>query len=194
MDDRVVPGHEGLRAYRSSDIDALADLWVRAWSKAMPSIEFLGRRPWIVAHLALPARIVVAGEHPAGFAMVWPERGELDQLAVDPVAWGTGVADALMGWAKSVCPTGLWLDVNQDNVRAAGFYRRHGFAVVSAGTNPGGTRPIWRMRYGTALEAGGGSSGTEVTLAGVGTDGTVSAGGGVAVTTGAGAEVAGATV
>lgn len=183
-----------IRPFAPADVDKLADLWVRAWVKTMPSIDFEARRPWIVEHLALPAQVVVSGEPPAGFAMLWPERGELDQLAVNPAAWGTGVADALMAWAKSVCPAGLWLDVNQDNFRAAGFYRRHGFAVVSSGTNPGGTRPIWRMRYGTGLAATGGSSGTEVMVAGVGTDGTVSAGGGVADTTGAGAAVAGATV
>lgn len=194
MDDLVEPGHDGLRPYSSGDTDALADLWVRAWAKTMPSIDFAARRPWIVEHLSRPTRTVVAGEPPAGFAMLWPERGELDQLAVDPAAWGTGVAGALMGWAKSVCPAGLWLDVNQDNMRAATFYRRHGFVVVASGTNPGGTRPIWRMRYGTGFSAGGGSSGTEVIAAGVGTDGAVSAGGGVADTTGAGAEVAGATV
>ena len=30
---------------------ALADLWVAAWTQAMPQIDFEARRPWLKAHL-----------------------------------------------------------------------------------------------------------------------------------------------
>lgn len=139
-----------LRPFVTADTDAVAEFWVRAWNTTMPQFDFQARRPWLLEHLqkacAEHAAIMVAGEPASGLLMLWPVTGELDQLAVDPPAWGTGVAEALMGWAKARCGDALWLDVNQDNPRAVAFYSRHGFKIDTAGVNPGGLLPIWRMR------------------------------------------------
>jgi len=139
-----------LRPFVAADTDAVADFWVRAWNLTMPQFNFEARRPWLLNHLeqarAKHAAIMVADDPASGFILLWPASGELDQLAVDPAAWGTGVAEALMDWAKRCCGDALWLDVNQDNPRAVAFYRRHGFRIDTAGVNPGGLLPIWRMR------------------------------------------------
>ena len=139
-----------LRPFVPADTDAVADLWVRAWNLTMPQYDFGARRPWLLEHLDKARRedaaIMLAGEPPSGFIVLWPASGELDQLAVDPPSWGSGVAEALMAWAKARCGDALWLDVNQDNPRAVAFYRRHGFRIDTAGVNPGGLLPIWRMR------------------------------------------------
>ena len=138
-----------MRPFVAADTDAVANFWVRAWDRTMPQFDFSERRPWLLNHLQTAqdggAATVVAGEGPSGFLILWPATGELDQLAVAPEAWGTGVAEALMRWATDACEA-MWLDVNQDNPRAVAFYRRHGFAIEAASVNPGGLLPIWRMR------------------------------------------------
>jgi ribosomal protein S18 acetylase RimI-like enzyme len=75
-----------------------------------------------------------------------PARGELWALYVDPDAWGTGVADALMRSALAgLAAQGrrdvrLW--VLAENPRARRFYARHGFVPtgqeVALDLGPGG--------------------------------------------------------
>lgn len=77
---------------------------------------------------------------PAGYVFVLPESlsliwdaGVLNELYVDPAHRGDGVADALIDAAVDVVSEQdlpldrLVLDVDPDNERAYGFYRRHGF-------------------------------------------------------------------
>ena len=87
------------------------------------------------------------GGAPAGFVTVDPARQRLDQLAVHPAHRGSGVADRLVGGAKALSPWGLTLDVNVGNARARRFYARHGFAEVSAGTNPRSGLPTLLLRW-----------------------------------------------
>lgn len=147
------PLPHGLRDATAADRPALLDLWVVAWSAAMPAIDFEARRPWIAGHLADLAatgtRVVVAERDgaPAGFVTVDAAEGRIDQLAVGPAHQGCGVADALMACAKALSPAGLALDVNADNPRALRFYARHGFTRVSAGTNPRSGLPTLLLRW-----------------------------------------------
>lgn len=59
---------------------------------------------------------------------------ELSKFYVHPDHHGQGVANALMRAALDVARrrnrAGIWLGVNNENVRAQRFYARHGFAVV----------------------------------------------------------------
>lgn len=58
----------------------------------------------------------------------------LRQLYLEPDAWGTGLAAALLGEAMAEsrrrCVAELYLTVWVDNRRARRFYERHGFAEV----------------------------------------------------------------
>ena len=135
------------------DRPVLLDLWVLAWRAAMPEIDFDARRPWLDGHLdallGAGARLVLAevGGAVAGFVTVDAGRRHLDQLAVHPGHQGAGVADRLMAAAKALSPDGLALDVNAANARARRFYARHGFAEVSAGTNPRSGLPTLLLRW-----------------------------------------------
>jgi putative acetyltransferase len=74
--------------------------------------------------------------------------GWLDQIAISPNAFGTGVARDLMREAKRLSPRFLQLDVNADNGRALAFYEREGFRRTGEGVNPNsGARTLsleWR--------------------------------------------------
>ena len=163
--DRVGPTARippGLRDARDADRPALIDLWVAAWHAALPEIDFEARRLWLDRHLdalaADGARLLVAeaGGAPAGFATVDPARRHLDQIAVHPAHQGRGLADLLMAGAKALSPSGLALDVNEDNPRARRFYDRHGFAPAGTGTNALSGLPTLRLRWdGAGLPAKG---------------------------------------
>lgn len=59
---------------------------------------------------------------------------ELSKFYVHPDHHGQGVANALMRAVLDIARrrdrAGIWLGVNNENVRAQRFYARHGFAVV----------------------------------------------------------------
>ena len=119
------------------DLPQMIDLWVASWAKAMPQIDFEARRPWIVEHLAALA----------GFVVIHPHTGYLDQLVVGPDAWGQGAAEALMDAARAISPSLVALDVNQDNPRAVRFYQKIGLAIVAEGENPRSGRRTFRMEW-----------------------------------------------
>jgi putative acetyltransferase len=82
-----------------------------------------------------------------GFVTVDPATLYLDQIVVAPESWRSGVGAALITEARRISPRGLDLDVNIDNARAIGFYRRLGFSIAGAGVNPISGKPVHRMRW-----------------------------------------------
>lgn len=132
----------------------LLDLWVRAWSRHWPGIDFDARREWLANHLDLllaegAALLLIRDRQGAacGFLTVHPVTGAVDQLAVDPGAAGRGVGAALLREAQRIRPAGLHLAVNQGNDGAVRLYRRAGFGVVGTDTNPRSGLPVWLMRW-----------------------------------------------
>ena len=134
-------GEVRLRSYRQEDFHDAIGIWMRAWQTAMPEIAFAKRLEWWRhrwQHDLVPNNTITiaeVGSRPEGFVVIDPRSGWLDQLAVEPVLWGHGVADKLMEEAKRVSPEGVHLDVNQTNVRAIRFYERVGFVRAGEGTN-----------------------------------------------------------
>lgn len=133
---------------------AMAALWVASWVKTLPEIDFEARRPWLEQHLdQLSAggaliRVALAKDGPlAGFVVIHPGTGYLDQLAVAPAFWGQGAAEALMDEARRLSPTLVALDVNQDNPRAVRFYEKMGLVIESEGENPMSGRRTFRMEW-----------------------------------------------
>ncbi len=125
-----------------------------AWQVTLPQIDFEARRDWLDRRLDEGQRsgtvALVAtfdGAPPVGFVTVDPRRGYLDQLAVAPAHRGSGVADLLMGAAKHLSPSVLELQVNRDNLRALGFYRRHGFRTIATGCNSRSGLPTLLLRW-----------------------------------------------
>lgn len=121
---------------------ALEALWVAAWRKTLPTIDFEARRGWLRGHLAAllgdgaVIRVALGADGAvAGFVLIDPARHYLDQIAVDPLYWGGGVAEALLSEARRLSPDLIRLDVNADNPRAVAFYTRAGFVTVGSGVN-----------------------------------------------------------
>jgi putative acetyltransferase len=138
-----------LRSYTAADEDAAIALWLRTWQKAYPDIDFSARLTWWRGRwrneLVVQARIVVAESAGAmtGFVTVDPKTLYLDQIVVAPEAWGSGTAEALLAEARRLSPTGLDLQVNQDNVRAIRFYQKQGFAITGEDKNASGRLTYW---------------------------------------------------
>ncbi len=143
-----------LRPYAEADEDAAIELWRRTWQKHYPHIDFTARLPWWRERwrkeLVPVAKVVMAQDKSeiVGFVTVDPTNMYLDQLAVAPEYWGTGVALALLDEAKRISPNGLNLLVNKDNTRAIRFYEKHGFVYDGDDKNPVSgiavNRMVWR--------------------------------------------------
>jgi putative acetyltransferase len=142
-----------LRRYQPRDEDASVALWLRTWQAAYPEIDFTDRLDWWRERWRnelLPVAEVVIAETDGtmiGFVTVDPRTLYLDQIVVAPEYWRSSVGSALIVEAKRISPVGLDLDVNIDNARAIGFYRRLGFLITGAGENPISGKPVHRMSW-----------------------------------------------
>lgn len=142
-----------LRPYRPDDFETTVDLWMRSWQAAMPEIAFAKRLEWwrnrwqndLVPNNVIT--IAEIGDRPEGFIVIDPKTGWLDQLAVEPVLWGHGLADKLIEEAKRISPAGVRLDVNQTNERAIRFYERMGFVRRGKGVNPHSNAPTYLYEW-----------------------------------------------
>ncbi len=131
-------------------------LWVEAWTRTLPEVDFEARRPWLreqrQAGGALWRMALVETDTVAGFYTLETDSGYVDQVAVAPQFWGLGVADALIDDATRLRPDGLSLTVNQANPRAIRFYERMGFRRGEAGVSAAGY-PTWTYRWAPADQA-----------------------------------------
>jgi putative acetyltransferase len=142
-----------LRPYHSDDYESAIGIWMRAWQKALPEIAFAKREEWwrnrwqneLVPNNAIT--IAEIGNQLEGFVVIDPKSGWLDQLAVEPVLWGHGIADALMAEAKRQSPGIIRLDVNQANPRAIRFYERTGFVRAGEGVNKNSGAPTYLYEW-----------------------------------------------
>ena len=132
----------------------LADLWVAAWTQAMPQIDFEARRPWLATHLeGLHQQAYVtlcaldATGALTGFVTLQPCSGELDQIAVAPRAARRGLGRFLLDEARGLAPGLITLTVNQDNAHALHFYEREGFVRIGEGVNAMSGLKTLRMEW-----------------------------------------------
>jgi putative acetyltransferase len=137
-----------------ADWPALLDLWVASWRATYAEIDFHARRDWFIRHVsALEAGGAVTfclfetPETLAGFVVIDPATGWLDQICVHPHHFGAGAAAALIACARNASPGRIRLDVNADNARALRFYERQGFASVGAGPASLSGRPTVVMEW-----------------------------------------------
>src|ERR1700687_3709430 len=157
--DRTVANSIGiqLRRYEPRDEEAAVALWLRTWQNAYPELDFAERLDWWRARwrdeLVPAAAVIIAeaqgaeGPTMIGFVTVDPRTRYLDQIVVAPEHWRSGVGAALIAEGKRISPAGLDLDVNIDNARAIGFYRRLGFFISGSGETPISGKPVHRMSW-----------------------------------------------
>ncbi|MBF6165935.1 GNAT family N-acetyltransferase [Streptomyces gardneri] len=97
--------------------------------KAVADEDIVGYAMLVTGDPADPAVAESVGLHPAV---------EISKMYVLPGHHGSGVSTALMraalDWARAEHYPGVWLGVNQENVRAQRFYAKHGFAEVGTKT------------------------------------------------------------
>jgi putative acetyltransferase len=145
----VVETRVQLRPYLPDDFEQSLHVWMSAWQAAMPEISFAKRLDWWRHRWLLelvPNNTITVAELDGsivGFVVINPETGWLDQIAVAPAHWGSGIATALMEEAKRLAPDGIRLDVNQTNARAILFYERLGFSRTGEGVNRNSGAPTF---------------------------------------------------
>lgn len=151
-----LPDPTRLRRRDDADLPEMLDLWVASWRVAYPEIDFDARRPWLVNQIAAleqagAVTICVFQEGAlAGFVVIHPETGWLDQICVGDAYKGKGCAEALMTAAREMSPGVIRLDVNADNMRAIRFYERNRFVQVGRGENTLSGRATIQMEWRTA--------------------------------------------
>ena len=127
---------------REDEIVAVAALWRRSRTDALPSLERRVPRPVAddvgrVEHLARTGEMWVAvASVEAVVGMLALVHGQVDLLYVEPVEQGRGVGSVLLDHAKTVSPSGLTLFTHQRNEHARRFYEDRGFRVVRFGISP----------------------------------------------------------
>ncbi|MFF3399928.1 GNAT family N-acetyltransferase [Streptomyces sp. NPDC002659] len=117
-----------------SDAAAVADVWLRSFAAALPTVRRAHDddevRAWF-SHVVVPQYetwIAVAQGSVVGLLVLDGE--ELEQLYLDPSWRGRGVGDRFVDLAKQQRPAGLRLWTFQVNEPARRFYERHGFIEV----------------------------------------------------------------
>jgi ribosomal protein S18 acetylase RimI-like enzyme len=124
-----------LRRADISDADAVADVWLRSYADALPTVRRAHPddevRAWVrrVVIGVLETWVVTADGAVVGVMALGD--ADIDQLYLDPGWRGQGLGDVLIAHAKSRRTTGLGLWTFQVNTPARRFYRRHGFIEVT---------------------------------------------------------------
>ncbi len=123
-----------LRRAGDPDARAAADVWLRSFAAALPTVrcahDEADVHDWF-ARVLVPRYetwVAVTGGHVVGLMVLGGE--ELKQLYLDPSWWGRGLGDQFMNLAKEQRPDGLTLWTFQVNTSAHRFYERHGFIAV----------------------------------------------------------------
>ncbi|WP_395572562.1 GNAT family N-acetyltransferase [Streptomyces sp. BK79] len=124
-----------LRRATAKDARAAADVWLRSFDAALPSVI----RPRTdeevrdyFRHVVVPLREAWVAQAPGGevVGVMVLEEGELSQLYLVPERRGHGIGDRFVALAKRRVPEGLSLWTFQVNAPAHRFYERHGFTAV----------------------------------------------------------------
>ncbi|KMO95619.1 GNAT family N-acetyltransferase [Streptomyces roseus] len=123
-----------LRRATGADARAAADVWLRSFTAALPTVrcahEEADVRDWF-ARVLVPRYetwVAVTGGNVVGLMVLNGE--ELKQLYLDPTWRGRCIGDRFMNLAKERQPDRLTLWTFQVNTSAHRFYERHGFIAV----------------------------------------------------------------
>jgi len=124
-----------LRRATDSDASGIADVWLRSFAAALPTVQRAHDDAAVrefFADVVVPRHetwVADAGGAVVGL-LVLGEGQELEQLYLDPSWRGRGLGDRFVDLAKQRRPDGLQLWTFQVNAPAHRFYRRHGFVEV----------------------------------------------------------------
>jgi GNAT superfamily N-acetyltransferase len=141
-------------------LSALLPLWESSVKASHDFLTEAGLRelgPMVREKLREVATLTVCRDESGRIiAFMGCERKRLEMLFVEPLAWGQGAGGRLLAWA--VQDLGVdYVEVNQQNPRAIGFYEKFGFRVVSRSgqDSQGLPYPLLRMRLQSEAEEAG---------------------------------------
>lgn len=124
-----------LRRARAADARAAADVWLRSFAAALPTVvrprSDTEVRAWF-RHVVVERyeTWVAEGTDGAVAGVMVLEGEELSQLYLAPERRGRGIGDRFVALAKERRADGLSLWTFQVNAPARRFYERHGFRAV----------------------------------------------------------------
>ncbi|MFE6554306.1 GNAT family N-acetyltransferase [Streptomyces sp. NPDC057746] len=120
-----------LRRARDADARAAADVWLRSYAAALPTVrcahDEADVRDWFKRVLVPQYETWVAVRRNSVVGLLVLNGGELKQLYLEPEWRGRDLGDRFMALAKQQQPNGLSLWTFQINGPARRFYERHGF-------------------------------------------------------------------
>lgn len=149
-----------LRRARPADGAAVADVWLRSFDAALPTVRRAHPdddvRRWI-REVVVPGEdswVAELGSAVVGVLALSP--GWIDQLYLDPDCRGRGIGDRCVALAQERQPGGLQLWTFQVNGPAQRFYERHGFVAVERTDGAGNEErePDVRYRWQPAVPGG----------------------------------------
>ncbi|WP_447036744.1 N-acetyltransferase family protein [Streptomyces sp. DSM 118878] len=143
-----------LRPATGSDGAAVADVYLRSYDAALPTVRRAHADDEVrdfFAYVVVPRGgtwIAEAAGEPVGMMVI--EGDELSQLYLAPEWRGHGIGDRFVALAKERSPEGLSLRTFQVNAPAHRFYVRHGFTEAERTDGSGNeerepdVRFVWR--------------------------------------------------
>src|SRR6266481_2594819 len=122
-----------IRAARSGDAKAIADVHLDSRREAMPWLPVLHSREETIAyfagHVLVHKEVLVAEVNELVVGFMAREGDHIDHLYIAPAYQGRGIGDKLLAMAKESRPSGLTLWMFQRNSRARRFYEARGFVA-----------------------------------------------------------------
>ena len=152
---RVVPI---IRRATAADAATVADLWLRSWALALPTVTRAHDDDDVRAY----TREVLLPNHATWVMVLGPDSPEavvgfivlgdgwIEQLYLEPDHVGRRLGDHFVELAKVECPGGLHVWTFAVNAAARRFYARHGFVEVEQTDGTGNeerepdVRLVWR--------------------------------------------------
>ncbi|MBD0844504.1 GNAT family N-acetyltransferase [Streptomyces sp. TRM68416] len=140
-----------LRRATATDAGATADVWLRSFEAALPTVVRPRTDDEVRAYfreVVVPLRdtwVAEAAGRVVGLMVL--DGGHLSQLYLDPAWRGRGIGDRFVELAKRHSPDGLDLWTFQVNKPAHRFYERHGFVAVEHTDGSGNEEREPDVRY-----------------------------------------------
>lgn len=147
-----------LRRAAAADAPAVADVWLRSYTAALPGVRRAHSDDEVRAHIrdvVVPRGTTWVAEATdestrAVVGMMTLDGEKVNALYLAPDWRGRGIGDRFVCLAKELSPTGLTLWAFQVNRPAQRFYERHGFVEVERTDGSGNeerepdVRYVWR--------------------------------------------------
>ncbi|WP_053752240.1 GNAT family N-acetyltransferase [Streptomyces sp. MMG1533] len=142
-----------LRRATAPDAASAADVWLRSFAAALPTVVSPRSGDEVRAHfreVVVPLRetwIAEAADGGGTVGVMVLNGSLLSQLYLDPDWRGRGIGDRFVALAKERSPEGLSLWTFQVNKPAHRFYERHGFVAVEYTDGSGNEEREPDVRY-----------------------------------------------